>query len=317
MTYSILAQDPRTGDIGGAVQSHYFAVGRRCLTLRPGIGAVASQAQGSARIGPTLLGQLEQDDGPLDRLLVGLLSDDAAAAQRQVLVLDAQGRVAIESGSGCLPCVGHQVGDGVVAAGNTLAADGIPARMVAAFERATGPLPHRLLAALEAAEEAGGDLRGKMSAAVRVVGPERVEFDQDGTRVDIRVDHHHDPIAELRRLLTISDGHAVLVDRVLSAGRLVGTGRAPVEQLDPDLLDRDLEQAQHAVGAEDREPTFWRGVVALRLGRLDHARELLATAIAANPAFLDLLRGVDDVGRATLPAGFADEVLRAVARGRG
>jgi uncharacterized Ntn-hydrolase superfamily protein len=237
-----------------------------------------------------------------------LVTDDPVAAQRQVLAIDARGQTGAWTGAGCLPANAHAQGDGVVAGGNTLADPGIPARMVAAFDGASGGLADRLVVALEAAEELGGDLRGVMSAAVRVVGPEPVPFSQDGTLVDVRVDHAEDPHAELRRLLRLADGHKVLVNRVLSAGRLVGTGRPAVETLDPELLDAELERAQVQLGRDGAEVAFWRGVVALRHGRTGLARELLRVAIAARPEYHELLIGAGRVGRADVPAGLLAEL---------
>ncbi|MDH3682357.1 MAG: DUF1028 domain-containing protein [Acidimicrobiia bacterium] len=308
MTYSILALDSDTGQVGGAVQSHFFAVGRRCLTLRPGVGAVGSQAFGSAAHGPRALDAVASHGSLPEGIIDRLLADDPNRDQRQVLVLDAAGSTAAYTGPGCLPNARHVAESGVVAGGNTLLSDELPARMVAAFGTADGPLAVRLLAAMDAAEEAGGDTRGAMSAALRVVGPDPVEFIQDGTLVDLRVDHADDPVGELRRLLGVSDGHGQLVRGVLSPGRLVGVGRDPVEFVDVEELDRSLLRAQEAMGQEDLEVTFWRGVVALRTGRTGLARDLLARAIAVRPAFHDLLVGVDAVGRADVSA----ELLRSL-----
>lgn len=301
MTYSLVAVDRATGEIGAAVQSHYFAVGRRCLTVLPGIGAVASQAFGDAGHGPLALDSLADRHGDTAQVLAEVIDGDDNRDYRQVLVIDAHGNAAAHTGSGCIPAAGHHVGNGVAAAGNTLSGPHWHA-MVEAYHATTGGIEHRLIAALTAAQTCGGDLRGQMSAALKVVGPHRTRWPQPGTRIDVRVDHHRDPIGELSRLVSLSHAHRTLTQGVLTPGRLVGTGAAPIENTDVDRLLDDLARAQEVFG-DDPEPTFWRGVVAMRAGRTELAASCLAQAIAARSEYARLAAGLARVGRLRLPAG--------------
>ncbi|MCW2523484.1 MAG: hypothetical protein JWO63_1819 [Frankiales bacterium] len=310
MTYSILAVDRATGEIGAAVQSHYFAVGRRCLTVAPGIGAVASQSFGSAAHGPTALAALAERRADLPTVLAELVADDANRRLRQILLLDASGRGVAYTGSGCVPRHGSASADGVVAAGNMLSAD-CWHPMVEAFQSTPGPLEHRLLAALDAAQAAGGDIRGQMSAACKVVGPQRTEWIPDGTRVDIRVDHHDEPLAELRRLVTVANAHRVLSQLVFAPGLVAGVGAAGVGAAGPPDVDAVLTALARAqqVLVGDYEPTFWQGVVAWRAGRSGQARALLGQAVRHRPDFREFLSALAQAGLIELPAGGTAELL--------
>lgn len=300
MTYSILAVDATTGEIGAAVQSHYFAVGRRCLTVLPGIGAVASQALGDAGHGPLALDQLSRGNSCQDTL-AGLLTHDDNRELRQVALIDASGQAAAHTGSGCIPEAGHRIADGVVAAGNTLSGPHW-VHMVDAYLQTSGPIEQRLLAALNAAQSAGGDVRGVMSAALKVVGPQRTRWPQPGTRIDVRVDHHSDPIGELSRLVRLSQAHRSLTTGVLSPGRLVGTGAPPIDDSNADEILDQLADSQDVFG-DDLEPTLWRGVVAARVGREELAAACFTRALAARPEFGRLLLSLERVGRLQLTPG--------------
>ncbi|MFB6395209.1 DUF1028 domain-containing protein [Polymorphospora lycopeni] len=309
MTFSIVAVDPATGEIGAAVQSHFFAVGRRCLTVLPGTGAVASQAFGDAGHGPLVLDALSNPGAVPAVVLRRLMAGDENRELRQVMVIDPSGEAAAHTGAGCIPYAGHRIGAGVAAAGNTLSGPHWQ-DMVDAYRDSPGPIEQRLLAALSAAQTAGGDLRGMMSAALKVVGPERTRWPQPGTRMDLRVDHHPAPIEELARLVTLSAAHARLTAGVLSPGRIVGTGAAPIDDTNaPGILD-DLAEAQHVFG-DDPEPTFWRGVVAARVGRDALAASCFARAIALHPSYEQLAGALERAGRLRLPPGGLRALLAA------
>jgi len=309
VTFSIVAVDPATGEIGAAVQSHFFAVGRRCLSVLPGTGAVASQAFGDAGHGPLALDALSQRGADPARVLRRLMAGDENRELRQVMVIDPSGAAAAHTGSGCIGHAGHRIGDGVAAAGNTLSGPHWH-DMVDAYRDTPGPIEQRLLAALAAAQTAGGDLRGMMSAALKVVGPERTRWPQPGTRLDLRVDHHPTPIEELSRLAALSAAHRRLTAGVLAPGRIVGTGAAPIDDTNaPAILD-DLAEAQHAFG-DDPEPTFWRGVVAARVGRDALAAACFARAVALHPPYEQLAGALERAGRLRLPPGGLRALLAA------
>lgn len=220
MTFSVVARDGGTGECGVAVASCVLAVGRAAPWARAGVGVVATQSRTRRGYGPHGLAGLEAGVAPA-KVLDTLLSRDAAAEHRQVAVLAAAGggrpgpvagAVAVHTGTGCLPVAGHLTGDGWAVQGNTLASDRVlPAMAEALVRSADGPrrpaLAERLLAALVAGERAGGDLRGRQSAALLVVGgPDTVDSGaepEDAVPVDLRVDDDADPLRTLARLLDL------------------------------------------------------------------------------------------------------------------
>jgi uncharacterized Ntn-hydrolase superfamily protein len=198
MTFSVLARDPETGDLGIAVSSCILAVGRAVPSVRPGVGVVAVQARSRRGLGHTLLAGLAAGAVPAE--LIRRAAHAAEDADRQIAVLDTHGQVAADTGQGSFPVSGHLVGDQVSVQGNMLAsADVLPA-MAQAFAAARGDLPDRLLAALTAGQDAGGDVRGRQSAALLVVGGGPPTDEDDGVRMDLRVDDSGDPVAQLRML---------------------------------------------------------------------------------------------------------------------
>ncbi len=203
-TFSICAVDTDSGEVGVAVQSKYFAVGSVVSWARAGVGAVATQAAGIAGYGPRLLDLLEAGTAP-EEAIRGVLGDDDGRESRQLGVVAADGRSASWTGIECNAWAGHETVTGVAAQGNILAGEAVVAEMVRAFREEAGTLAERLVAALEAGQEAGGDVRGQQSAAVYVERPGAGE--ETGELVDrvadLRVDDHEEPIRELRRLLEI------------------------------------------------------------------------------------------------------------------
>jgi uncharacterized Ntn-hydrolase superfamily protein len=198
MTFSVLGRDAATGDLGIAVSSCILAVGRAVPTARPGVGVVAVQARSRRGLGNSLLAGLA--DGSAPDVLVRRAAHAAEDAERQIAVLDASGAVAADTGPGSFPVCGHLVGDGFSVQGNMLAGEDVLPAMAEAFTTSPGDLPDRLLAALTAGQDAGGDLRGRQSAALLVVGGEPAGDEDDGVRMDLRVDDSGDPVAQLRML---------------------------------------------------------------------------------------------------------------------
>jgi uncharacterized Ntn-hydrolase superfamily protein len=198
VTFSVLGRDAGTGDLGIAVSSCILAVGRAVPTARPGVGIVAVQARSRRGLGHSLLGGLAEGSSP--ELLVRRAAHAAEDAERQIAVLDATGAVAADTGPGAFPVSGHLVGEGFSVQGNMLAGEDVLPAMAQAFTTTLGDLPDRLLAALTAGQDAGGDLRGRQSAALLVVGGEPASDEDDGVRLDLRVDDSGDPVAQLRML---------------------------------------------------------------------------------------------------------------------
>ena len=221
-TLSICALDPRAREVGCAVQSRYFSVGSVVPWAKAGVGAVATQAAGVAAYGPQVLALLEQGEPPA-AAISAVLADDPGRETRQLGAVAADGKAAAHTGSDCLAWAGHRVGDGYAVQGNILAGEAVVAEMERAFLETSETLAERLVAALEAGQAAGGDVRGQQSAAIVVERVGAAQESRDGLdRVcELRVEDHPEPIAELRRLLGI---HLVW-DAVRLASRFHEPGR--------------------------------------------------------------------------------------------
>jgi uncharacterized Ntn-hydrolase superfamily protein len=205
-TFSIVAYDPKTGDLGVAVQSKYFGVGSVVPWAKAGIGAVATQAQAKVGYGPDGLTLMEKGS-EASAALAELRAKDNKAALRQVAMIDAKGRVAVHTGDECIPWAGHKTGEYFSVQGNLLAGEEVVTAMAVAFEKARasgeGELAEWMLAALEAAQAAGGDRRGQQSAALMVARAHAGPGGDNDRYIDLRVEDHATPIAELARLLRL------------------------------------------------------------------------------------------------------------------
>lgn len=272
-TYSIVARCPRTGELGVAVQSHWFGVGPIVPWARPGVGAVATQSVAEPAFGPRLLDALERGAAPADALR-DLLAGDAAAHFRQVAVVDAQGRVAVHTGEGCIAHAGDQAGDGFSAQANMMASPDVWPAMAVAFERATGSLARRLLAALHAAESRGGDARGRQSAALLVVPPDGEPW---RTSTDLRVDDAPEPLHELDRLADLHDAYALAAQGDELAG--IGDHAAAAAKY----------EAASALAPDNHELLFWAGLAAAQGGDMPVALARVRRAIELQPGWGPLL----------------------------
>ena len=198
MTWSIIAKDNATGQIGIAVATKFFAVGARVPHIAPEIGGIATQALVNPYYGIDGLRLLREGRDPND-IIETLIASDAGHASRQFHVMDANGRIAAYTGKDCVDWCGHLEGDGFSIAGNMLASGRVLDDTAAAY-RASADLPfaRRLIAAMRAGEQAGGDKRGRQSAALLIYGTE------EWSDLDLRVDDHTDPLSELARLEAVS-----------------------------------------------------------------------------------------------------------------
>lgn len=224
LTFSIVARDSNTGEIGVAVQSHWFAVGSVVSWARAGVGAVATQANVDASYGPLGIELMAKGKSAAEAL-AALLKVDEKSQDRQVAMVDAKGRAAAHTGSRCIPQAGHVVGDGFSCQGNIMRSRKVWGAMAREFlAKRTLPLHDRLMAALDAGQGAGGDLRGKQSAAMVVVAPGSSPGAWDGRVIDLRVDDSPEPLAELRRLVGYNVGYNWMNrgDELLSSGKLGG-----------------------------------------------------------------------------------------------
>jgi uncharacterized Ntn-hydrolase superfamily protein len=272
-TYSIVARDRATGELGVAVQSHWFSVGPIVPWARAGVGAVATQANVDVSYGPRALDLLQSGLGA-EAALARLIAEDLGSAGRQVAVLDASGAVATHTGESCMPCAGHVIADGVSCQANIMSSERVWPAMLAAFEAAEGPLTLRLLAALDAAEAEGGDLRGRQSAALLVVPAGGDHWD---SVVSLRVEDHPDPLAELRRLVELNDVYAIAGE----ADELVNQGRHDEAA--------HLYLRAYKCAPDNPELRFWAGIGAAQLGDVDAGVHHVETVIRLRSGWAELL----------------------------
>lgn len=276
VTYSIVAHDPASGELGVAVQSRAFRAGG-VAWARPGVGAVATQAFSERSYGPLGLELLRAGKTP-EQALAGLVAADPDSAVRQVAIVDAEGRTAIHTGAECIPDAGHQAGDGYTVQANIMRSPDVWPAMAAAFEAASGSLPQRLLAALDAAEAAGGDWRGQQSAGLLVVPAEGKPWDRVA---DLRVDDHPEPLRELRRLLDLEEAYRAVMQTEERAAAARAGGLSELDVTWAEIIDAahagDLEAARALLApllAEERRWAVYARALATR-GFLPYVDELL------------------------------------------
>lgn len=286
MTYSLVARDTETGELGVAVQSHYFSVGSIVAWAEPGVGAVATQSFVEVSYGPRGL-QLMRAGRSAAGALGELVDGDPGEDKRQVAIIDAAGRVAVHTGHSCIPEAGHRVGAQMSAQANMMRRDTVPDAMVWAYQSASGDLAERLLAALEAAEAEGGDLRGRQSAALVVVGGRKSESPWRHRPFDLRVEDHIEPLKELRRLVTLRRAYDRMEEgeTLAMAGDLAGA----VEHY----------EAAHELAPDNLEIVFWLGLALAGSGRVEEGRAHVARAFAADPGWAELLRRLPAAGLVT------------------
>jgi uncharacterized Ntn-hydrolase superfamily protein len=276
-TYSIVARDAATGELGVAVQSHWFSVGSIVSWARAGVGAVATQSIAEPAYGPQLLDALAGREAP-DGALARLLAADEQARFRQVAVVDSTGAVAVHSGDGCMPYAGDATGDGFSTQANLMASPDVWPAMAEAFEGADGPLSRRLVAALEAGEKAGGDVRGRQSAALLVVSAEGEPWQRS---VELRVEDHPDPLTELGRLLGLHEAYG-FADQ---GDELAGEGRHAEAA--------ELYARAAALAPGNPELSFWAGLGIAHGGDLEGGVERVRAALAAHDGWRELLARLD------------------------
>jgi uncharacterized Ntn-hydrolase superfamily protein len=285
-TYSIVARDSVTGEIGVAVQSHWFSVGSIVTWAEAGVGAVATQSFVDPRYGPLGL-ELMRLGRSAPEALRALVTSDADSAVRQVAMIDVQGRVAAYTGGRAIRAAGHHVGTQYSVQANLMEKASVWPAMSRAFETTKGDLADRLLAALEAAEREGGDIRGRQSAAILVVGPHNSGRPWTDRRFDLRVEDHPNPVTELRRLVTLAR-----VYRKLNEG-------------DEWVTKNDMPRAVEAYGAAtslvpdeatNGEAVFWTGISLASAKRVDEAIPYLRRAQAADARWAELVTRLPEAG---------------------
>jgi uncharacterized Ntn-hydrolase superfamily protein len=262
-TYSIVARDPDTGELGVAVQSHWFSVGALVPWARAGVGAVATQSMVEVSYGPEGLDLMEAGHDAVS-VLSTLLGQDEHSDIRQVAMVDARGAAAVHTGGRCIPEAGHHLGRGYSVQANLMGPATVPDAMAEAFEMTTGPLAERMVAALAAAEAEGGDIRGRQSAAILVVRAEPSGQPWNDTLVDLRVEDHDEPVKELQRLLRMHRGY-----EKMNAGDLA------VERGDLEGAEKAYAQAEYILG-DNLEARYWHAVAMVNAGEIERALPIFA-----------------------------------------
>ena len=288
MTYSIVARDAATGVLGVAVQTCMFAAGASVPWARAGVGAVATQAIGEPAYGPRCLDAM-QAGASAAAALAQARSADGAAILRQVGAVSADGSAAAMTGEWCIDHAGHLIGEGFTVQANMAASPEVWPCMAAAFRDSVAPFPWRLLAALDAGQEAGGDARGMMAAAMIVVGAQPRD-PWAGRLVDLRVNRSDAPLAQLRQLLDASRAYDGFHDAAgaLSAG-------------DAAAALASAEEGLRVLPGEENLRFVRAGALAVA-GRQDLALAELRSLVATRPSWEVVVRGFADKGLIELPA---------------
>ncbi len=280
MTYSIVAKCSTTGQFGVAIQSHFFAVGNAAWA-KAGVGAVATQALALIDHGPLGI-ELMAEGLSSEDALSRRLDEDEQPEIRQVAMIDSNGVAAAYTGSKTIRANGHIIGAGYSCQANLMLNEGVPQAMADAFDSSEGELASRLLSALVAGQNAGGDLRGKQSARILVVAAEPKEKHWEEVLVDIAVDDHPDPLAESARLLDMHSVYSHLGN-------------------DASGLELDFVDAE-----KYPEVAFWKGVELATLGKESEAKIYSNIALSQHSGWKELLIRCAEIGF----FGINDETIR-------
>lgn len=277
MTFSIVARDEQTGQLGVAVQTHWFAVGVICPWIEAGVGAVATQSMVEISYGPKSLDLLREGKSAQEALDI-LLAQDKDQSLRQVAVIDNSGRVAIHTGNRCIYAAGHRKGKAFSVQANMMKNDSVWPAMEKAYLSAEGDLASRMLAALLAAQAAGGDIRGKQSAAMLVAEGDKSDEPWRHVLVNLRVDDHPQPLQELERLL-----------RINKAFELMNEGDALLAKgLNEAAKEKYSQAAVMAPGME--EMPFWQAVTLADTGKIEEALPIFRSVFQKNQDWAELVK---------------------------
>lgn len=268
-TYSIVGRDPATGQMGVAVQSHWFSVGSVVSWAEAGVGAVATQSFVNISFGPRGL-ELLKAGRPAAQVVEQLIRLDKGRDLRQLAVVDAQGNAAAYTGARCVPEAGHIVGKNYSVQANLMLNNRVWPAMAAAFEQSRGPLAERMVAALEAAQQAGGDIRGQQSAALLVVKGNATGKIWQDRLIDLRVEDHPEPVAELKRLLN-----------VFRAYEHMNRGDDCLEKNDTEGALAAYRAARN-IYPGNPEVTYWHAASLAAAGRLPDALPLFKEVFSQN-----------------------------------
>jgi uncharacterized Ntn-hydrolase superfamily protein len=297
-TFSIVARDPNTGELGVAVQSHWFSVGAVVPWIEAGVGAVATQSFVDPSYGANGLALMRGGTSAPDALKQLLAKDDSRDV-RQVAMIDAQGRVDAWTGPKDIAAAGHRVGKDYSVQANLMLNEKVWPAMASAFETTRGDLADRLLAALDAGQAAGGDIRGRQSAAIIITTGKPAGQPWLDRTFDLRVDDHPEPLKELRRLVTLQRAY-----NHMNAGDLA------VEKKDNEGALREYAAAERLVPS-NAEMAFWHAVALVNMSRVDEAIPLFKRAFTMDKNWVELVQRLPRAGLIPYDARTMDKILAA------
>ncbi len=300
-TFSIVARDPRTGELGVAVQSHWFSVGSTVPWAEAGVGAVATQSFVDPTYGKLGLDLMRAGKSAPDALK-SMLAGDEGRDVRQVAMIDVQGRVLAHTGAKDIQAAGHIIGENFSVQANMMLSDQVWPAMARAFETTKGDLAERMLAALDAAQGVGGDIRGKQSAALIVVSGKPTGRAWADRIFDLRVDDSLAPLKELRRLVTLQRAY-----NHMNAGDLA------VEKKDNEAALREYSAAERLV-PDNIEMVYWHAVALVNMNRTDESLPLFQRVFARDKNWMTLTKRLAKVGLIPDDAKLIERILSAASR---
>ncbi|MDZ4712576.1 MAG: DUF1028 domain-containing protein [bacterium] len=282
-TFSIVARDPLTGEMGVAVQSHWFSVGSLVGWAEAGVGVVATQSFVNPSFGIRGLELLKAGKSPQEAL-DELIASDEGRDVRQLAILDTKGRTASYTGKNCIPDAGNIAKENYSVQANLMLNDKVWGAMSQAFENTSGPLPERLIAALEAAQETGGDIRGQQSASLLIVKGESTGKVWEDRTIDLRVEDNPEPVKELKRLLT-----------VFRAYEHMNKGDLAIEKNDMQLAMKEYSIAEEMF-PDNLEMKFWHAVTLTNNKNFEAALPIFKDVFAKDPNWKTLVSRLPDAG---------------------
>ncbi len=295
-TYSIVARDPETGEIGAAVQSHWFSVGSVVIWAEAGVGAVATQSFVNVSFGIRGLELLKSGLIP-QQVVDSLISSDEGREFRQLAVIDTKNKPFSYTGKNCIPSAGNIVGDNFSVQANLMLNDKVWPSMEKAFRESKGPLAERMVAALEAAQNEGGDIRGKQSAAIIVVKGKSSGKVWEDRLIDLRVEDNPNPVQELKRLL-----------KVHRAYEHMNAGDLAVEKGDMELAMKEYSSAEKMF-PENEEMKYWHAVTLANNGKVEDSLPLFKEVFSANENWRTLTERLPKVKLLTVSEEQLNKIL--------
>ncbi len=295
-TFSIVAHDSETGDVGVAVQSHWFSVGNTVSWAEAGVGAVATQSLVNVSFGPRALDMLKQGYSP-QQAMDSLITRDEGRAFRQVAIVDTEGRVAVYTGEKCIADAGHIKGDGYSVQANMMVNNKVWPAMSKAYKNAEGPLAERMATSLQAAQKTGGDIRGQQSAAILVVTGTSSGKQWEDRKVDLRVDDHPQAVDEITRLL-----------KMHRAYEHMNAGDVAIEEGDVDKALEEYGKAQQMF-PDNVEMTYWTAVSLANSERLEKALPLFKEVFNADKNWVTLTERIFENGILAVSDEALDKIL--------